>query len=127
MRPPSAGEEATRTCAVPTVATSDADIEALNTVASTNVVGRSRLFHRTIDDAVNPLPLTVIVNGTPTNVLVGESDVTTGTGLGPGVTVIAGLVAARMYPLFRNNLNSYVPAVDGIVTVDVRLAMLAPT
>ncbi len=43
-----------------------------------------------------------------------------------GETVTVGLFASNVYPLFGNSLNSYVPAVVGIVTVHVKLVTPFP-
>ena len=57
----------------------------------------------------------------------GDSAVNDGTGLSTTGTVIGGLVAARVYAPFGKNLNSYVPAVVGTFTVQVRVVTSAPT
>lgn len=44
-----------------------------------------------------------------------------------GVTVMVGLVAAMVYPLLSKSRNSYVPAVEGMLTVHVRVVTPAPT
>ena len=115
----------TVTCAVPTTARSAAGIEATSLVVLVNVVTRSAPFHRTIDPDVNELPLTVRVKAPPpAGAAAGESELMTG---GPGSTVTAGLVARRVYPLFANNRNSYVPGVAGAFTVQVRVVTPGPT
>jgi hypothetical protein len=125
--PPGAGEN-TVTCAVPAAAKSLPGIEARSCVLLTKVVARSAPFHRTMDAAVNPVPLTVSVSAPlPVKALDGESPLIVGGGVRLASTVIGGLVAARVEPLFRNSRNSYVPAVDGIVTVHVRVVIPAPT
>ena len=52
---------------------------------------------------------------------------TASAGPAPLPTVTVGLVAARVYPLFGNSRNSYVPGVDGMFTVHVRVVTPAPT
>jgi hypothetical protein len=94
----------------------------------TNVVDRFTPFQRTTDEETKPVPFTVSVNGSPPETPdAGESELIVGTGFGGVVTVTAGLVAARVNPLLRNSLNSYVPAVEGIVTVHVRVVTPVPT
>ena len=76
---------------------------------------------RTTDDETNPLPLTVQRDApAPTIIDDGVVDVRTGAGFGPGTTVTAGLVAARVKPPLRNSRNSHAPGVAGIATVQVR-------
>src|SRR5205809_707882 len=79
--PPGVGEN-TVTDAVPAVATSLAGIAARNCVPLTNVVVRALLFHRTTDPLTKFVPFTVSVKAPPPAVvLVGDSEVTVGTGL----------------------------------------------
>jgi hypothetical protein len=97
-------------------------------VALTNVVVRLAPFQRTTDDEAKLLPLTVNVKADPPVApLLGARDVATGAGLMDGSTVTGGLVASRVYPLFRNKRNSYVPAVAGNATVHVLVVTPAPT
>jgi hypothetical protein len=71
------------------------------------VVVRLLPFHRTTDEAVNLLPVTVRVNaGPPATVVAGEIDVAMGAGASDVSTVTGGLVATRVYPLFRKRRNS---------------------
>ena len=94
--PPGAGVK-TVICAVPAVATSAAVIAACSCVELTNVVVRSAPFHRTFDDDVKLLPLTVNVKAdAPANVRSGAIDVAAGPGLNEVSTVTRGLVAARV-------------------------------
>jgi hypothetical protein len=94
--PPGVGEN-TVTWAEPIDTTSAAGIAAVSWPALTYVVGRSAPFQRTTDDEAKLLPFTVSVNADcPTTPAPGESDDTCGTGFDAGVTVIAGLVAARV-------------------------------
>jgi hypothetical protein len=105
---------------------SAASIAARNWVELTNVVLRGHPFQRTTDVEMKPRPLTVNVNpAPPATAAAGASDAISGTGLSEGSTVTTGLVADLV--LFANSRNSYVPAVDGIVTVHVRLVIPAPT
>src|SRR6266566_4941871 len=79
--PPGVGEN-TVTDAVPAVATSLAGIAACNCVPLTNVVVRAPPFQRTTDPLTKFVPFTVSVNAPPPAVvLVGDSEVTVGTGL----------------------------------------------
>jgi hypothetical protein len=90
------------------------------------VVARSAPFHLTTEDAVNPDPETVSVNGPlPVKALDGESEAIAGGGFKLVSTVIVGLVAARTEP--TKSRNSYAPAVVGMLTVHVRLVRPAPT
>src|SRR5205809_77742 len=80
LPPPGAGVN-TRTEAVPAVAMSAAVIVARSWVALTKVVVRALLFHCTTDPLTKFVPFTVSVNATPPAfVLVGDSEVTVGTG-----------------------------------------------
>ena len=125
MPPPGAGV-ITETCADPAVAISAAPIVACSVVLVTNVVGRFAPFHRTVEDAMNLLPVTVSVNpATPAMTVAGDNDVITGTGLYVGSTVTIGLVAIRL--LSTNKRNSYVPEAAGIETAHVRFVTPAPT
>ena len=64
-------------------------------------------FHRTTDEAVNLLPVTVKVKADPPATAdAGEMEVATGAGAINVSTVTGGLVAARMYTLFRKKRNS---------------------
>src|SRR5262245_2386685 len=99
--PPGVGLK-TEIAAEPMLATSVARMAARICVALTYVVDRLLPFHRTTDDCTKFVPFTVSVKaGLPVCVCDGESDVTVGTGLGGVVTVTAGLVAFRTYPLSR--------------------------
>ena len=126
--PPPGDGVNTVTCAVLAVARSAALIDARTCVPLTNVVGRGAPSQRTSEAAVNPLPLTVSVKGPPPAVardgLIVE---TTGIGFMAADTVTAGLVATLVYPLSRNRRNSYVPGVDGMLTVQVRVVTPPPT
>ena len=94
--PPGAGVK-TVTEAVPTVAMSPAPIDACSCVALTKVVGRADPFHRTIEEDLKLLPLTLSVNdGPPETALAGASELATGTGATFESTVTGGLVAARV-------------------------------
>ncbi len=94
--PPGAGD-CTVTCAVPAAAMSDGPTAACSCVELTNVVVRFDPFQRTIEDAVNPLPLTESVNaGPPATACVGAIVLINGTGLIDPSTVIVALVAARV-------------------------------
>jgi hypothetical protein len=105
--PPPGDGENTETCALPTAARSAAEIAACNCVALTKVVGRFAPFHRTTDDETNPVPFTLSVSElVPASTELGVNELRTGTAFGPGATVTAGLVAARVYPLFKNKRNS---------------------
>ena len=81
--PPGLGLK-TVTCAVPADAMSDARILACKPVVRPPPVGvvvRFDPFHRTTDDEVNVLPLTVRVKaGSPAVLLLGLSEVMTGNG-----------------------------------------------
>src|SRR5207302_1756312 len=80
--PPGLGEK-TRTAAVPAIARSAAVIAARRRVALTNVVVRALPFHCTTEPATKLVPLTTRVNAAPPAfALVGDSEVTAGTGLG---------------------------------------------
>jgi hypothetical protein len=69
------------TSAVPTVAWSDAGIEARSCVLLTNVVVRSAPFQRTTEPATKPVPLTVSVKAElPAMALEGEMDAVVGAG-----------------------------------------------
>jgi hypothetical protein len=107
--PPGAGVR-TLMAAVPAAATSVAGIVALSSVGLTRVVGRAAPFHRTIDDATKPDPLTVSENPAPPALtLLGERPVTVGAGFrtgrfdaaevpppGAGVTTVITMVPAAM-------------------------------
>src|SRR5207342_3452202 len=85
--PPGVGWN-TETAAVPTAATSAAEMAARSCEALTYVVERFAPFHRTTDDCTKFVPFTVSVNaGLPAGERVGEREVTVGTGLGGVVTV----------------------------------------
>ncbi len=104
--PPGPGVN-TVTCAVPTAATSAAEIAACRLVLLTNVVGRAAPFQRTTESDMKLLPVTVSVSpGPPTLVLLGDSAVTSGAGRSDGSTVMVGLVAPRVKPSFKNSRNS---------------------
>src|SRR5215467_3091846 len=107
---------------------SPAEMAACSCVALTNVVVRLAPFHRTTDDEMNWLPVTVNVKAAPpVPALDGVRDDAMGVGLSAWSTVMVGLVASRMKPLFWNKRNSYVPAVVGIETVQVRVVIPEPT
>src|SRR6185436_11915417 len=100
--PPGPGVK-TVTCAVPAAAMSVAEIAACRLVALTNVVGRASPLHRTIDAEMKLLPVTVSVNAAPPALaLAGDNELANGAGRSDGSTVIAGLVATRVYPSFKN-------------------------
>src|SRR5947208_1911870 len=81
MPPPGVGEN-TVTEAVPAGRTSEVGIAACNWVPLTNVVVRAPPFQRTTDPLTKFVPFTVSVNAPPPAVvLVGDSEVTVGTGL----------------------------------------------
>jgi hypothetical protein len=81
--PPGAGFE-TVIVAVRGLETSHDEMLAVSVPESTKVVERYPLpFHRTCEEVTNPLPVTVSVNeGPPASTLVGDSEVSVGTGLG---------------------------------------------
>jgi hypothetical protein len=82
---------------------------------------------RTIDPLTKLLPLTVSeIAPLPAVIVAGVREVTTGIGLA-AATVMVGLVASRVYPLFANNLNSYDPGVAGIAGFQLRVVAPAPT
>src|SRR5437016_8156710 len=72
----------TVTDAVPTVATSFAEIAARSSVPLKKVVDRSVPFHRTTDQAMKFVPVAVRVNpAPPAPMLVGEIELSVGAGL----------------------------------------------
>lgn len=71
----------TEICPEPKLCRSAAVSETWSVVPLTKVVGRAAPLYVTTEFASNPLPLTVIVAGTPWGVLLGESPVTAGVGL----------------------------------------------
>src|SRR5262245_24479775 len=78
--PPGAGAN-TLTGTVPEAARSAAEIAAFSVLASITVVGRLVPFHRTWENALNPLPVTVSVKAdAPTNALAGDKAVGVGSG-----------------------------------------------
>src|SRR5690606_20638897 len=80
--PPGAGVDTT-TDALPTDATSDAAIAAVNRVGDTNVVGRSAPFQSTFEAETKPLPSTVSVKApAPASAELGSSARIEGTGAG---------------------------------------------
>src|SRR5262245_673689 len=125
--PPGAGVN-TVTWAVPTFATSAAEMAAVRRVAVTNVVGRSAPFQRTIEAAMKLLPSTPSVKApVPAGARFGVSALSPGAGLRLESTVTVGLVATRVKPLLGNRRNSYVPGAVGIATVHVRVVTPVPT
>lgn len=81
MPPPGLGLD-TDTGAKPAAAMSAAGIVAVSCVALTNVVGRSRVFQRTMDPLTKFEPVTVIEKaGPPAVALLGAMDATEGVGL----------------------------------------------
>src|SRR6266850_1973300 len=109
--PPGAGLN-TVTCAVPGLAMSVSGIEALTCEDETNAVGRSTLFHRTIDPGMKLLPFTVSVNAGPPAVAdVGLRLVVVGTGLVAAVIVN---VCAFDVPPPGAGLNTVTCAVPGL-------------
>jgi hypothetical protein len=68
-------------CPDPKLCRSAAVSETWSVVPLTKVVGRAAPLYNTTEFASNPLPLTVMVAGTPWGVLPGESPVTAGVGL----------------------------------------------
>src|SRR5450432_67557 len=79
--PPGAGF-ITVTSTVPALAMSEAVIAAVSVVLLTKVVGRAEPFHCTTEVETNFVPVTVRVNAeSPAVMLLGESDVSVGTGL----------------------------------------------
>lgn len=83
--PPGAGLE-TVTGAVPAEATSDALMAACNSTLETKVVLRALPFHRTVEEEIKFVPLTVRVRlAAPAVADVGLKEVTVGAGFGLGL------------------------------------------
>jgi hypothetical protein len=102
--PPPGGGVETVTAAVPIDATSPARMAARSCVLPTNVVARFAPFHFTIDAAVNPVPVTVNVNGPELEKAVaGESEPTTGVGFRVASTVSGALAARRPFACISRN------------------------
>jgi hypothetical protein len=79
--PPGAGV-ITVTAAVPAVATSELRMVAVSVVLETNIVARGLPFQSTVDDEINPVPVSVSVKpGFPAIVEVGEIAERVGAGL----------------------------------------------
>ena len=87
--PPGAGLY-TVTCAVPTVAMSDAVIDAMICVALTTVVVRLAPFQFTTEPVIKPLPFTVSVKAAPPAVaLAGDNELIVGNGFDELIVKVA--------------------------------------
>lgn len=85
--PPGAGV-VTVTEAVPAIVMSELRMVAVIVVVEMNVVARGPPFHSTVEDEMNPVPVSVSVNPAPPAVVeVGDSVISVGAGLRALVTV----------------------------------------
>jgi len=91
-RPPPGAGLNTVTGTVPAVAMSLAEIVAVSWVLLPYVVARSAPFHRTMDDAMKFVPVTVSVKpGSPAVLLFGAMELSVGTGFGALIVNVCAL------------------------------------
>lgn len=116
--PPGAGFVAAMV-AVPTLATSAAEIDAVNCMGLMNVVTRPTPFHFTCDAAVNPVPATVRVRSPePAVADAGSKEAIAGTGLPVTGTAVA------VEPPPGVGLTTVTVAVPAVAKSDARMAAL---
>ena len=125
--PPGLGEK-TRTAAVPAIARSAAVIAARRRVALTNVVARALPFHCTTELATKLVPFTTRVKAAPPAfALVGDSEVTVGTGLGGVLMVNVSVLEVPPPGAGVTTVTDAGPAVVRSAAVRMICSWVAPT